>query len=219
MNEPGRRHGGGGKRRSHGAGVAGPRAGSESNAASSQAPPLPRPNLWWPPAPRASGAGKGAPLLEASAAVGRRQQGGRVGQPGPARCGLCVAFPPPEPGCSRLAVRPLGGSGRTRRPRGRCASERPARVSVSVLPSRVSPERKLEAVSCKRVFVAELVFRVLQEGTWTRKTGSQELLAPASASAAAAAQSCLGGLERSKEPGGLCLRGPSCKHGGGSPGP
>lgn len=84
------------------------RAGSESDAVVLHSPPLLRPGPWRPRAPWASGSGRGAPLLEGSAAVGRRRREGRVGQPRNARCGLCVACPPPAPASSWSHRAPTG---------------------------------------------------------------------------------------------------------------
>lgn len=154
MNEPGRRHGGGGRRRGHGACGAGPerRRRIERGLLCRPRPHAPRPSSRrrLPRRPVLAAAGRGgAPLLEGSAAVGRRRGGRPRGSASPRAARVRVG----RSGRPRPAVEghstPRGGLG----PR---AAERPTGVRVRVSPSRISHDRKLEAVSRKRAFTIGL---------------------------------------------------------------
>lgn len=128
----------------------------------------PRPRTPRPPScrrlprrPVLAAAGRGgAPLPEGSAAVGRRRGGGGcVDQRRPTR---------------RVFVRGVPAVAGHSAPRGgRRAAERPAGVRVRVSPSRISHDRKLEAVSRKGAFTAELPCAV-PRGTWVRGAAGRE---------------------------------------------
>lgn len=170
MNEPGRRHRGGGRRRGHSAGGAWPerRRRIERGLLRWSRPHAPRPSsrrrLPWRPVLAAAGRG-GAPLLEGSAAVGRRRGGRPRGAASPRAARVCAG----RSGRPRPAV---AGHSAPRGGRGRGVAERPAGVCVRASPSRISHDRKLEAVSRKRAFTARPC--VVPGGTWLRGTGSKE---------------------------------------------
>lgn len=118
MNEPGSRHGEGGRGPGHGAREAGPVRRRRIRRGLLLGPRPARPAS---PASPASRSGRGAPLPEGSAAVGRRRRGGAAWVSLAPRCACrCGGFGP-----LGITARPPGG-----------------RVFVRVLQSKRSPEKK-----------------------------------------------------------------------------